>query len=89
MPLFSSLLTQFLSSQAECVMLASNLFTEQDIRQKEMDVLQALRWELRPVTPYEAMCHLVMYANIGELLQDSLLHQAQVCIDFSLCGKMR
>ena len=54
----------------------------------ERVLLNKLQWDLRPVTPYELMRHLVLYANLDDqCLKDRILYHAQVVIDFALCGE--
>jgi hypothetical protein len=73
--------------QSECVELGSNIFTAEEIKQQEKGILQHLQWQMRPVTPYEFMHHIVLYdARMEKTLQHSILHQSQIVIDFSLCG---
>jgi hypothetical protein len=73
--------------QSECVELGSNIFTAGEIKQQEKVILQHLQWQMRPVTPYEFMHHIVLYdARMEKTLQHSILHQSQIVIDFSLCG---
>ena len=73
-------------SQAELVALGSNLFTQTEILKQEKLVLMGLEWKLRPVTPYEFMSHIVLYAKLDKKLEKTLLYQSQIVIDFSLCG---
>ena len=73
--------------QSECVELGSNIFTAEEIKQQEKGILQHLQWQMRPVTSYEFMHHIVLYdARMEKTLQHSILHQSQIVIDFSLCG---
>ena len=69
-------------------MLGNNLFTAAQIVQQEKELLNFLKWSLRPVTPYEIMRHFVLFAKLNdECLEDKLIYHAQVVVDFALCGK--
>ena len=68
--------------------LSSGQFSKSEICAHEKMLLFKLDWQLRPVTPYEIMAHLVCYAEMEQKLEENILFNAQLAIDFSLCGGM-